>query len=103
MIVPSRLLLAGVGLFGLTILSSVGAAGVQGGAQSPPAPPAQAAPAPAPAAGYVGSDTCVLCHTDQENTLKGTAHAQVLNPRSPTGAVISADCGSCHEDLAAPE
>ena len=40
----------------------------------------------APAAGYVGSDTCVLCHTAHEGNLKGTAHGQVANPRSPAAA-----------------
>ncbi len=35
------------------------------------AAPAQA---PAPQAGYVGSDTCVTCHTDQEASIKGTKH-----------------------------
>ena len=46
-----------------------------------------------PAAGYVGSDTCIGCHTDQENTLKGTPHGQVKNPRSPEA---NHGCESCH-------
>lgn len=41
---------------------------------------AQAAPAAQPA-GYAGSDTCVLCHTDTEESLKGTAHWLAGNPR----------------------
>jgi DmsE family decaheme c-type cytochrome len=60
----------------------------------------QQAAAPAPAAqplsaqaGYAGSDTCVLCHTDQEASIKGTAHAQAKNPRSPAALH---GCESCH-------
>ncbi len=65
-------------------------------APTPPAPsqaktpPAQAA---APAGGYVGSDTCVTCNTDQEASLKGTKHGQAKNPRSPAAAN---GCESCH-------
>jgi DmsE family decaheme c-type cytochrome len=51
-----------------------------------------AQPATAPA-GYAGSDTCVLCHTPQEESLKGTAHGQAKNPRSPTAGH---GCESCH-------
>ena len=59
--------------------------------------PATKAPAPQtqsqPASGYVGSDTCLLCHSDQEDTLKGTRHAQALNPKSPAARQ---GCESCH-------
>jgi DmsE family decaheme c-type cytochrome len=54
--------------------------------------PAQQKPA-APAVGYVGSDTCVLCHTTHEGNLKGTPHGQAANPRSPAAAQ---GCESCH-------
>ena len=37
-------------------------------------PAGQAAPS-APQAGYAGSDTCVVCHSDKADTLKGTPHA----------------------------
>src|SRR3954462_14102201 len=43
------------------------------------APPAQAAPP----AGHAGSETCVTCHSDQGDTLKGTKHADAMNPRTP--------------------
>src|SRR5689334_6742591 len=56
------------------------------------APPAKAAPA-APAPGYVGSDTCLTCHSDMEATLKGTQHAQAHNPRTPSA---QRGCESCH-------
>src|SRR5688572_30089818 len=59
----------------------------------PPAtaqPPTTAQP-PAPA-GYAGSDTCTTCHTQGE-TLKGTAHGQANNPRSPAAGL---GCESCH-------
>src|SRR5262245_52501981 len=45
-----------------------------------------------PQAGYVGSDTCMGCH-DQADTMKGTAHANALNPRSPAAVH---GCESCH-------
>jgi DmsE family decaheme c-type cytochrome len=48
---------------------------------------------PTPPAGYAGSDTCVLCHTGQGDTLKGTAHGEAKNPRSPAAAF---GCESCH-------
>ena len=44
-------------------------------------------------AGYAGSDTCLTCHTDQGDTLKGTAHAKAKNPRSPAA---TQGCESCH-------
>src|SRR5436190_960962 len=52
---------------------------------------AQAPQAPPP--GYVGSDTCVTCHTDKTDSLKGTPHAQAKNPRSPEA---TQGCESCH-------
>jgi DmsE family decaheme c-type cytochrome len=52
-----------------------------------------AAQAPAPPAGYAGSDTCLTCHSDKGDTLKGTPHAQAKNPRSPEAAH---GCESCH-------
>jgi DmsE family decaheme c-type cytochrome len=60
---------------------------VQAPAQQPPQPAA------AQAAGYAGSDTCVLCHTEQEEKLKGTPHAQAKNPRAPAARQ---GCESCH-------
>ena len=52
---------------------------------------AQAPPAHPP--GYVGSDTCLACHDDKAQTLKGTPHAQAKNPRSPEA---TQGCESCH-------
>ena len=57
-------------------------------AAQPPAPTAQAAQA-----GYVGTDTCITCHEDQGNSLKGTKHAQLKDPRSP---MAQHGCESCH-------
>jgi DmsE family decaheme c-type cytochrome len=34
-----------------------------------------------------------MCHTDKGDTLKGTAHGQAANPRSPAAAL---GCESCH-------
>jgi DmsE family decaheme c-type cytochrome len=57
------------------------------------APAAQATKPQPPASGYAGTDQCVVCHTDQETSLKGTAHAQAKNPRSPAA---THGCESCH-------
>ncbi len=61
-------------------------------AQAPSQAPAQAASKPAPP-GYAGSDTCLACHTDKGESLKGTPHAQAKNPRSPEA---TQGCESCH-------
>ena len=58
----------------------------------------QAAQAPAPTpqpaqAGYVGTDTCITCHDTQLESLKGTKHAQLKDPRSP---LAQHGCESCH-------
>ena len=75
----------------------VAALAVRTGAVTPaaaPAPQAQAAPSPQPAAAeYAGSDTCELCHETQVASVKGTAHAQAKNPRSPAA---KHGCESCH-------
>ena len=57
--------------------------------QAPASQPASAATLP----GYAGSDTCVTCHSDKEESLKGTKHAQVKNPRTPAA---TQGCESCH-------
>jgi DmsE family decaheme c-type cytochrome len=44
-------------------------------------------------AGYVGSDTCLVCHEGYDVSLEGTEHAQPLNPRSPQ---VGHGCESCH-------
>jgi hypothetical protein len=61
------------------------------GPQTPAPSPAQT-PTPLPS-GYAGSDTCVLCHADQEASLKSTKHGQTANPRSPAAKL---GCESCH-------
>jgi len=113
--IPSRALLAGVLVY-VTVLVSVNAADIPAVAQArsatqpvqapkpAPAPPSQPATPPTPAPqipapvstaqnGYVGSDTCLLCHDDMESTLKGTPHGQKLDPRSPAA---TQGCESCH-------
>ena len=60
----------------------------------PPAVQTPAAPAQPPAPGdFAGTDTCVLCHEAQGNSLKGTQHAQAKNPRTP---MANHGCESCH-------
>jgi hydrogenase expression/formation protein HypE len=103
---PLRALLAGLVVY-LTVFVSANADTPPMPQSAPATQPAQApkpAPPPAPAPqtatsvsapqnGYVGSDTCLLCHDGMETTLKGTAHAQKLNPRSPEA---TQGCESCH-------
>jgi DmsE family decaheme c-type cytochrome len=59
--------------------------------------PAQAQPPTLPA-GYAGTDSCVLCHEDQDKSLKGTKHGQAVNPRAPLAKL---GCESCHGPLQA--
>jgi DmsE family decaheme c-type cytochrome len=103
--VPRRAVLAVFSLLAITIVGRVVSTVPLAAStivQSPPTsapsaiimPPQAAAAAPqAPAGGYAGSDQCVVCHSDKEDSLKGTPHAQAKNPRSP--AAIHG-CESCH-------
>jgi len=103
--VPYRLCLAAMCLFAVAVTvraTAPFAPNLELSLQSPepqkpppqkPAAPAAPTAAPAPQASYAGSDQCVLCHTDQEGSLKGTAHAQLKNPRSPAAGH---GCESCH-------
>ena len=101
-----RLCLAALCVFAATItaratglifpVAPVNVAAPAWSAQKPAPQPAAPKPAPQPqatAADYAGTDTCVVCHTDQENSLKGTQHAQVKNPRTP---MANHGCESCH-------
>ena len=54
---------------------------------------AQTTTSPALQSGYAGRDTCVTCHSDKGDALKGTPHAQAKNPRSPEAGH---GCESCH-------
>jgi DmsE family decaheme c-type cytochrome len=66
------------------------------GEQSAPqaaAPQATPATPAAPQAGYAGTDTCLTCHTEKGDSLKGTAHGNPKNPRSPEA---NHGCESCH-------
>ncbi len=59
------------------------------------APKPQAAPAApaAPQAGYVGSDTCIMCHDAEEKSLKASKHGEAKNPHTPAA---TQGCESCH-------
>ena len=46
-----------------------------------------------PAAGYAGSDTCVVCHTAGGQPQGARKHGQAKNPRSPAATT---GCESCH-------
>ena len=50
-------------------------------------------PQQAPAAGFLGSDTCIACHEDQQHGYENSPHGKAANPRSPAAA---RGCESCH-------
>ena len=77
-----------VSVAGTSLSSTTGSFASDGSAQA--ATPPQAT---APQAGYVGTDTCVTCHTDQEASIKASKHGQAKNPRTPAAAH---GCESCH-------
>jgi DmsE family decaheme c-type cytochrome len=87
-------LVLGCTLTTAAVIASSAFSGLQTTA-APSQTPAPQAPKPTPGQGYVGSDTCLTCHSGMEATLKGTQHAQALNPRAPS-ASAQRGCESCH-------
>ena len=89
----NRLCLAATLLFAATLTARI--SGTIPSAPSTHSPPAytESSQAP-PQTGYVGSDTCMACHSEGD-TLKGTPHGQTQNPRSPS-APGARGCESCH-------
>lgn len=68
------------------------AAGQESQPQKPAATPA--APQSVPAGDYVGTDTCVTCHEDQQRRFKNTIMGKIMaHPRTPAEAQ---GCESCH-------
>jgi DmsE family decaheme c-type cytochrome len=55
--------------------------------------PAPASPPTSTPAGYAGTETCVLCHTDYETSFAASKHGQPLNLRTPAAR---SGCESCH-------
>jgi DmsE family decaheme c-type cytochrome len=97
--VSHRLCLAALCLFAATIsaratglIFPVPIEATQAAPATKPSPPQAATPQAAPG-DYAGTDTCVVCHTDQEKSLQGTQHAQAKNPRTP---MAGHGCESCH-------
>jgi DmsE family decaheme c-type cytochrome len=93
------LVVCACGLFTAVTVATSGQAATQQPA-TPPATTAATTPVTAPAtqsapaqSGFAGSDTCLTCHSDMESTLKGTKHAQALDPRTPAA---QQNCESCH-------
>ena len=87
-----RLWLVATGCLLVAIAGRTTGASPSPSARAAQSPVAQKAP-PAVPTGYVGSDTCMACHSDKWDTLKGTPHANANNPRSPQAAH---GCESCH-------
>ena len=82
---PHFLLLVGGIVFLLAV--AINAAPQRGAAPSAGAQTKQSSPQ------YVGSDTCLACHSDMEKGLSGTAHFNAAYPRSPAAAQ---GCENCH-------
>ena len=59
-------------------------------AQKPATPPSEAQPASS-GSGYVGADTCLMCHDDR--AVHGTAHGRAIDARTP---MAQFGCESCH-------
>jgi DmsE family decaheme c-type cytochrome len=69
------------------------AAGQESTPEKPAAPPA-AAKAAAPTGDYVGTDTCVTCHDDEQRRFKNTVMGKTFaHPRTPLEAQ---GCEACH-------
>ena len=60
--------------------------------QTPAAPPAAAAQ-PAVQPGYLGSDSCVVCHENYDKTIEATKHGFKGNAMAPAS---KQGCESCH-------
>ena len=84
---PALAIALGLGL--IASWTQAGAGGVEA------ASAVQAAPAQpgAPSAGFVGDDTCLACHEDQNAGYADTVHGRAAHPRSPKAAQ---GCESCH-------
>src|SRR5574341_1161959 len=68
------------------------AAGQESQPEKPAAAPA--APQSAPTGDYVGNDTCITCHDDQQKRFKNTVMGKIMaHPRTPAE---EKGCESCH-------
>ncbi|NOT28639.1 MAG: DmsE family decaheme c-type cytochrome [Acidobacteria bacterium] len=79
-------------LLALTLASAAVTADAQAASASAIALDAQTS-APATPPGYVGTDTCVACHEDQQHGYEAGPHGKTANPRSPAARQ---GCESCH-------
>src|SRR5262245_49447892 len=100
---PQVTIAAGVAIW-LVVMVSVAASSSprHQGTTSPPAaaavssPAASAGQAPqaaAPAAGYVGEQTCLTCHEEKTKGYHSSPHGRAQNPRTPAA---TKGCESCH-------
>jgi DmsE family decaheme c-type cytochrome len=91
---------ASVGMSALAdpVASAASAAPATAMAAAAPAPTPQAAPAaggaqPAPQSGYLGSESCVVCHENYDKTIEATKHGFKGNAMAPAS---KQGCESCH-------
>jgi DmsE family decaheme c-type cytochrome len=76
-----------------SVLVRADAAGPAAAGLQTPSVQTPAARTTEPAAGYVGQETCLVCHDDMGATLSATPHGRERDPRSPAGRL---GCESCH-------
>ncbi len=86
-------------LFGLALFAWLGVTAgrlvdaSQPGEQQPPAQTPAQTPAATLPPGDAGTDTCVLCHDAESNSISHPRHGQAKDPRSPAATL---GCESCH-------
>lgn len=66
----------------VTLVAAMAAAGLAAAAWLLPTYAFQQATPPS--AEYAGMDTCLNCHAEKADSLKGTPHGRASNPRSPS-------------------
>ena len=102
---PFTLLSSAMGL--VLAFAIATAAGSAAPAEGPPAPPPSRPVQQVSSGEFVGDDTCLGCHADQNRGYGDSVHGQAAHPRSPKA---QQGCESCHgpgekhvEDPTVPE
>jgi DmsE family decaheme c-type cytochrome len=89
---PTGTITAAIGLWIAVMVTVSASAAPRQSAPAPKAPEAKAAAA-TPATGYVGQDTCLMCHEDHKKGYQASPHSRAANPRTPAA---KQGCESCH-------
>jgi DmsE family decaheme c-type cytochrome len=83
---------AAIGLWIAVLVTVSVSAAPRQNAPAPKAPQAKTAAA-SPATGYVGEETCLMCHEDRKKGYHDSPHGRAANPRTPAA---KQGCESCH-------